>query len=175
MSNLVFQGTTIPLIEIDGTQYITLSDVAAILYRKGGCQSDTPFDGAAEVNIRKLYSRHADEFTAAMTCTIKRSTAGGEQSVRVFSLRGCHLLGLFARTDVAKEFRRWVLDVLEQEQALSRELWPRLQTAISDLMAERCAASVYGRGLYRWKTIKTDKEETVKRLVNEAQPRLFID
>lgn len=35
------------------------------------------------------------------------------QETRIFSLRGCHLLAMFARTPVAKEFRRWVLDVLE--------------------------------------------------------------
>lgn len=34
--------------------------------------------------------------------------------VRIFSLRGCHLLAMFARTPVAKAFRRWVLDVIEQ-------------------------------------------------------------
>ena len=33
---------------------------------------------------------------------------------RIFSLRGCHLLAMFARTPVAKAFRRWVLDVIEQ-------------------------------------------------------------
>jgi prophage antirepressor-like protein len=35
--------------------------------------------------------------------------------VRVFSLRGAHLIAMLARTPVAKAFRRWVLDVLEKE------------------------------------------------------------
>lgn len=35
------------------------------------------------------------------------------ERVRIFSLRGCHLLAMFARTPVAKAFRRWVLDVLD--------------------------------------------------------------
>ena len=34
--------------------------------------------------------------------------------VRIFSLRGCHLLAMFARTPIAKQFRRWVLDVLDK-------------------------------------------------------------
>lgn len=34
--------------------------------------------------------------------------------LRIFSLRGCHLLAMFARTPVAKAFRRWVLDVIER-------------------------------------------------------------
>ena len=50
-----------------------------------------------------------------MTQVIELPTAGGKQQVRVFSLRGCHLLGMLARTKVAKEFRHWVLDVLEKE------------------------------------------------------------
>lgn len=33
---------------------------------------------------------------------------------RIFSLRGCHLLAMFARTPVAKAFRKWVLDVIER-------------------------------------------------------------
>ena len=64
--------------------------------------------------MAKLYDRNADEFTDSMTQVIELPTAGGKQQVRVFSLRGCHLLGMLARTKVAKEFRRWVLDVLEE-------------------------------------------------------------
>ncbi|OOC12774.1 hypothetical protein BM451_14785 [Dickeya dadantii] len=35
--------------------------------------------------------------------------------IRIFSLRGAHPLAMFARTPVAKESRRWVLDILGQE------------------------------------------------------------
>lgn len=28
-------------------------------------------------------------------------------------MRGCHLVAMFASTDVAKQFRKWVLDVLD--------------------------------------------------------------
>lgn len=31
--------------------------------------------------------------------------------VRIFSLRGCHLLAMLARTAIAKQFRVWVLKV----------------------------------------------------------------
>ncbi len=68
----------------------------------------------ADVSIRKLYTRHADEFTCAMTAVVTLPTEGGPQETRIFSLRGCHLLAMFARTPVAKQFRRWVLDVIEQ-------------------------------------------------------------
>ena len=64
--------------------------------------------------IRKLYQSHADEFTPAMTAVVTLPTEGGPQETRIFSLRGCHLLAMFARTPVAKQFRRWVLDVLDK-------------------------------------------------------------
>ena len=64
--------------------------------------------------IAKLYDSHADEFTPAMTAVVTLPTEGGPQETRIFSLRGCHLLAMFARTPVAKAFRKWVLDVIEQ-------------------------------------------------------------
>lgn len=65
------------------------------------------------VAIAKLYDRNADEFTDEMTQVVDLHTAGGRQPVRVFSPRGCYLLGMLARTPRAKTFRVWVLDVLE--------------------------------------------------------------
>lgn len=50
-----------------------------------------------------------------MTVLVELDTAGGKQSVRIFSLRGAHLLGMLTKTDQAKAFRRWVLDVLTQK------------------------------------------------------------
>ena len=97
-------------------------------------------DGA--VAIAKLYDRNADEFTDSMTQVIELPTAGGKQQVRVFSLRGCHLLGMLARTKVAKEFRRWVLDVLEKEVSGS----PNHKTTADDRTPLRQAvAALVGR------------------------------
>lgn len=79
--------------------------------------------------INELYTRHADEFTPAMTAVVTLPTEGGPQETRIFSLRGCHLLAMFARTPVAKEFRRWVLDVLEEwESGKSPSTAPSLPT-----------------------------------------------
>jgi len=70
-----------------------------------------------ETAITKLYRARADEFTATMTKVVKTATAGGKQAVRFFSLRGAHLLAMFARTPKAKEFRVWVLNLLDKESA----------------------------------------------------------
>lgn len=79
---------------------------------------------ASPKSVTNIYSRNSDEFTSSMSMVIKMMTNGinnnlREKSVRVFSLRGCHLIAMFATTDKAKEFRRWVLDVLDREVANS--------------------------------------------------------
>ena len=77
--------------------------------------------------LSKLYRKNADEFTPDMTQVVenraeRRNGVPGNLSdgrVRIFSLRGCHLLAMFARTPVAKAFRKWCLDVIEQYGDLS--------------------------------------------------------
>ncbi|MGN7911749.1 BRO-N domain-containing protein [Enterobacter sp. 22466] len=67
-------------------------------------------------SISNLYKQNEDEFTPEMTQVTDSVTSGNyRKKVRVFSLRGAHLIAMFARTPVAKEFRRWVLDILEKE------------------------------------------------------------
>lgn len=65
------------------------------------------------VAIDRLYKSNADEFSEDMTQILDLPTAGGIQPVRIFSPRGCYLLAMLARTERAKAFRQWVLDVLE--------------------------------------------------------------
>lgn len=63
-----------------------------------------------------IYNKYADEFSSGMSQVLEVSTTGNyRKKVRVFSLRGAHLIAMFARTDIAKEFRRWVLDILDRE------------------------------------------------------------
>lgn len=114
---LSFKNTNFQITDINGQPWLRGYQIGNALEYS---------DGA--VAIAKLYNRNADEFTDSMTQVIELPTAGGKQQVRIFSLRGCHLLGMLARTNVAKEFRRWVLDVLEKET--SRNVQP---TSISDL------------------------------------------
>ena len=55
-----------------------------------------------------------------MTLTVKMTVNGfgggnSKKAVRIFSLRGCHLIAMLAKSKVAKEFRKWVLDLLDKE------------------------------------------------------------
>lgn len=95
-----------------------------------------------ETAITKLYNRNADEFTNSMTRLIETKTKGGVQKVRVFSLRGCHLLAMFARTAIAKQFRKWVLDVLDREVVTKQlegrqSISPEQQALLHEIVARR--------------------------------------
>lgn len=71
-----------------------------------------------ESSVGRIYKRNAEEFTPEMTQVIEISdTVNLTVPSRIFSLRGCHLVAMFARTPVAKAFRRWVLDVLDKLDA----------------------------------------------------------
>lgn len=87
---------------------------------------------AREELVSRLYQRNSDEFTPDMTQVIEivaehqNGVPGnlGAGRCRIFSLRGCHLLAMFARTPVAKAFRVWVLDVLDKLNAQRAESAP---------------------------------------------------
>lgn len=98
---LVFENTEFDVVDIHQVPWLRgpqIADALAMRDRRG---------------IHDLYSRNADEFTDEMTQVLDLPTAGGVQPVRIFSPRGCYLLGMLARTEKAKAFRVWVLDVLE--------------------------------------------------------------
>ncbi|WP_420275158.1 P22AR C-terminal domain-containing protein [Enterobacter asburiae] len=103
-SDLNFQGKAlVPVSNITGT-WLTSSDLAMALQ----------YSNSRAVTM--IYNKYADEFTNGMTQVLEVSTSGNyRKKVRVFSLRGAHLIAMFARTPVAKDFRRWVLDILDRE------------------------------------------------------------
>ena len=105
--SLVFQETTFDVIDRNGQPWLKAADIARAL------------GYAREDSVSRIYERNADEFSEAMSQTVNLTVSGkinGLQNVtvRIFSLRGAHLLAMFARTTVAKAFRRWVLDILDR-------------------------------------------------------------
>ncbi len=101
---LTFQSTIFNAVMRDGKPWVRGLQVATALGYKNPAQ-----------DFKNLYERNKEEFTDRMTTVVKLETAGGAQDTRIFSLRGAHLLAMFARTAKAAEFRRWVLDVLDRE------------------------------------------------------------
>ncbi|HIC0774331.1 TPA: P22AR C-terminal domain-containing protein [Enterobacter ludwigii] len=105
--DLTFQHTAFHPVSHKGEIWLTSSELASALgYKK----SDA---------VTQIFSRYHDEFTENMSTTLKmsvvRKTGVVDIPVRVFSLRGAHLIAMFATTQKAKEFRRWVLDILDRE------------------------------------------------------------
>lgn len=115
-SDYNFQGFTFNPVTEGGSIWFTSTELAKALgYKKTDA-------------ISQIYARNADEFTDSMSTTLKmrvvRKTGAVDIPARVFSLRGAHLISMFANTPVAKEFRRWVLDILDREVADKPESSP---------------------------------------------------
>lgn len=112
-SDLNFQGKAIvPVSGLTGI-WLTSTELADALQYKSA------------KSVTNLFNQNADEFTSGMTQVIESVTSGNyRKKVRVFSLRGAHLIAMFARTPVAKEFRRWVLDILDKEVEKKPEATP---------------------------------------------------
>ena len=109
---LTFNGITLSPVTYQNSLWIRATELARALG-----YSDTR-------KISHLYERNADEFTPEMTQVIEITDVPEmgtlenlRRKARIFSLRGCHLVAMFARTPVAKAFRRWVLDVLDKLDA----------------------------------------------------------
>ncbi len=102
-----------PIESNDQQIWITSSDLARAL------------GYAREDSVSRIYDRKSDEFTSDMTKVVANPQTVN-LTVRVFSLRGCHLIAMFAKTPVAKEFRKWVLDVLDKE-SLQQQIETRVK------------------------------------------------
>jgi prophage antirepressor-like protein len=108
LATLSFNGNDLNPVEREGQIWMTSADLAKAL---GYSRVD---------NISKIFNRNKEEFTSAMTLNVNMGVKGfgngnSIKAVRIFSLRGCHMIAMFARTDIAKSFRKWVLDILDRE------------------------------------------------------------
>lgn len=122
-TNLTFQNIAFEPIYQDGQLWFTSTELAKAL---GYSRTD---------NVNRVYARNSDEFTDSMTTTVKmtlvRKTGEVDVMVRVFSLRGAHLIAMFASTPVAKDFRKWVLDILDREVADKKDLPVEKDSSVS--------------------------------------------
>lgn len=166
MKELMFQNQTIRLIDKDGKKWASAADIARAL---GYARAD---------KVTRIYDRHKAEFSASMTQIVETPTLGASGNLvtqtRVFSLRGAHLIGMFARTSRAQEFRRWVLDILEGHQA-AQSLIQEWFEAKAALDAQDRFASLCGRGLSEHKRRKPPLVTRVNQISEEMQPSLQLN
>lgn len=100
---LNFHETELAIIDNDGGQWLTGPDIARAL---GYQRTD---------KVGQIFKRYKDEFDETMSRTLNLRGRGHVAAcpTRIYSRRGAYLIAIFARTDRAKEFRRWVLDALD--------------------------------------------------------------
>ena len=128
-----------PVIQCDGQIWLSSSELAQAL------------DYKSVKSVSNLYNSNKDEFSDSMTQVIESVTSGNyKKKSRIFSLRGCHLIAMFARTPVAKEFRKWVLDVLDKEVTQQQidthvKINAQQQTELKEIIDRRCEGSVKKR------------------------------
>lgn len=104
---LAFQSTVFDVVDHNNQPWIQSRQLA------------TALGYADESSVTRIYDRNKDEFSNDMSATVKLTVGIQDVDVRIFSLRGCHLVAMFARTSVAKAFRVWVLDVLDKLNSAS--------------------------------------------------------
>ncbi len=166
MNKLTFENQPLQLIEHEGRLWLKSADIARAL-------------GYARTNkIGQIYARHAAEFTASMTTEIRCLSLGygvPPIEMRLFSLRGAHLLGMFARTAKGQAFRRWVLDQLERietQDKANRSLMAEWYEAKAELDDQQRFASLCGRGLNDHKQRKPVLTQHVMQVAERIQPSL---
>lgn len=99
---LSFNEVNFSPVERDGQIWLTAGELARAL-------------GYAKANaVTQVYERNQDEFNQSMTQVIDNPQSLNLR-LRIFSLRGAHLIAMFSKTAIAKQFRKWVLDVLDRE------------------------------------------------------------
>lgn len=151
MTTLTFQNTTISVINQNNQIWLTTKEIGKGLgYRN------------PSADIANLYDRNADEFTAEMTALVEMPTAGGIQKVRIFSLRGAHLIAMFARTKIAKEFRKWVLDVLDKEVRKTTALLPNTITPEQQQAIQSAVQQAHHRTGLHWQEIYRQLKQAFK-------------
>lgn len=112
MNELTFNNhSVVPFDNGDGKIWFTADHLAELL----------GYNDAKQVN--KIFQRHEAEFSNSMTMRTKVTKNGinnslREISVRLFSPRGAHLIGMVSRTKVAKELRIWLLNLAEKESGI---------------------------------------------------------
>jgi prophage antirepressor-like protein len=107
-NQLSFHSKTLTPVIQDNQTWLTSTDLAKALGYKDSS------------SVTRIFNRNEDEFTACMSLTVNLTVNGinnssRDKETRIFSLRGCHLLAMFSRTEEAKAFRHWVLNILDKE------------------------------------------------------------
>lgn len=177
-ATISFEKTELKITDRNGQPWLAASELAkALSYSRPD-------------KVTEIYSRNKDEFSCEMTETLKMGVSEEnkdlQKTVRIFSPRGCHLIAMFARTEKAKAFRKWVLDVLDgiedskpvrktKPKALPNGLTLDQQDAIKSLVKSRVAELPHEKqgkaAIKLWSSLKAKFGCTYK----EIEPENFTE
>ena len=127
LKTVQFNNHNIKIIEYKGQQYISGPDIERSLeYQKQG-------------KVAEIYNRYKDEFDPEMSIILDTPDLGVSRkssncnfqtisdsdlklrknnlrcNIRYYNRRGAYLIAMLSRTKTAKNFRKWVLDILENK------------------------------------------------------------
>lgn len=98
---VVFNNKNLSILGKDNQFWLSSADIARAL------------DYSGSNSITNLYNAHKEEFDQGMSEVIESMTSKNmSRRQRFFNREGAWLIGMFARTPKAAEFRKWVLKVL---------------------------------------------------------------
>lgn len=171
MKELMFQDNSLRLVERDGQVWVGAADIARAL---GYARAD---------KVTRIYDRHSGEFSVSMSTMAmlpdldpQTGVPGQSRLNRLFSLRGAHLVAMFARTAKGQEFRRWLLDLIESHRELTPShvsLMQQYYDAKASLEAQNKFASACGKGLSDHKKARTPLIDRVHQIAASLQPSLI--
>jgi len=157
LSTLSFNDTQLDIIDRNGQQWLLGNQIAKALGYKDA------------KSVNRIYTRNSEEFDSSTAQVVNMTPSGKSDpryDMRIFSRRGAHLIAMFARTDKAKAFRKWVLDVLDnvtqqpalESQTISPAQQRTIQETVATLSAENKAyAKYYGALKTHFKIAKYDQ------------------
>lgn len=147
MSNIVqFNDHKIELLRHNGQDYMTCRQIADVL------------DMSCRNGATDLYNAHKEEFDEEMSCLIKQ----GRTRVRIFNREGAWLIGMFARTEKAAAFRRWVLKVLKTaSDGPAAPVLPTADAELKDWCANVLALSIENRVK---KAVEAERERILEQI-----------
>ncbi len=128
-----FHGQEVPVFEVNGELYLTGEDLGNML-------------GLVEprIAVRKIFDRHREELSPH-TCVTKLVSQVDHQQryMRLYSEEGCYLIAMFARTETAKEVRRWLASLPRKIRQVQEEAAPEKLEQVRDYFFKEIVPRIF--------------------------------
>lgn len=117
-------------------------------------------------DIMQLYYRHKDELEE-YSSILNLSTEAGKRETTVFSEMGAYLLIMFSNQSKAKEFRKWVVNVIKEIRGKGFYIEKQLEVGSSEWIIQTLDAM-------KAMAIKQQKQEERLKRLEEKDKYIFV-